>query len=183
MGSRHFLVGTIDYLSTCIMEAVQTDLERGLISNDKAESFTLNGLNERLSQTVSMGSISTRLRSSLLRSVYGLTTICKDRPLSFLDHRLKCGNSLIGAKLDDIVWLPGEKPSRTASPIEVPHGLVQKILDRMKMLQDLPEDTVDQVKDKERLFLQLKESDEYGRIHGSGQRSILWQSKGMGCKK
>ncbi len=164
MGSGHFLVGTIDYLSTCIMEAVQTDLERGLISNDKAESFTLEWAKREVVSNCIYGVDLNEVAVELAKVSLWLTTICKDRPLSFLDHRLKCGNSLIGAKLDDIVWLPGEKPSRTASPIEVPHGLVQKILDRMKMLQDLPEDTVDQVKDKERLFLQLKESDEYGRI-------------------
>lgn len=164
MGSGHFLVGTIDYLSTCIMEAVQTDLERGLILEEKIDSLTLEWAKREVVSNCIYGVDLNEVAVELAKVSLWLTTICKDRPLSFLDHRLKCGNSLIGAKLDDIVWLPGERPSKTVSPIEVPHGLVQKILDRMKMLQELPEDTVDQVKDKERLFLQLKESDEYGRI-------------------
>ena len=31
-----------------------------------------------------------------------LTTVAKDRPLSFLDHHLRAGNALVGARLDDL---------------------------------------------------------------------------------
>ncbi len=31
-----------------------------------------------------------------------LTTVAKDRPLSFLDHHLRPGNALVGARLDHL---------------------------------------------------------------------------------
>jgi hypothetical protein len=38
-----------------------------------------------------------------------LTTLAKGRPLSFLDHHLRVGNSLIGARLDEITDKVGEQ--------------------------------------------------------------------------
>src|SRR5207247_7948694 len=38
-----------------------------------------------------------------------LTTIATDQPLNFLDHHLCCGNSLIGARLEDLGHVPDKK--------------------------------------------------------------------------
>ena len=38
-----------------------------------------------------------------------LSTVAVDKPLTFLDHRLKCGNSLIGARLSDLKYYPSKK--------------------------------------------------------------------------
>ncbi len=44
-----------------------------------------------------------------------LTTVSRDRPLSFLDHHLRPGNALVGARLDDLVPMAWERgrPDRT----------------------------------------------------------------------
>ena len=39
-----------------------------------------------------------------------LFTMDRGRPLSFLDHHLKCGNSLLGAPLDKLGEPPANKP-------------------------------------------------------------------------
>ena len=44
-----------------------------------------------------------------------LTTIASDQPLNFLDHHLCCGNSLIGACIDQLGALPKRKKSRGKS--------------------------------------------------------------------
>ena len=41
-----------------------------------------------------------------------LHTVAKDEPLSFLDHHIRCGNSLIGANIADLANLPVLKKSR-----------------------------------------------------------------------
>ncbi len=38
-----------------------------------------------------------------------LKTVASNKPLSFLDHHLRCGNSLIGADLEKLSVLPGTK--------------------------------------------------------------------------
>ena len=42
-----------------------------------------------------------------------LTTVASNKPLSFLDHHLRCGNSLIGADLDLLAVLPGGAAEQT----------------------------------------------------------------------
>ena len=41
-----------------------------------------------------------------------LHTVAKGEPLSFLDHHIRCGNSLIGAKIENLSHLPELKKSR-----------------------------------------------------------------------
>ena len=45
--------------------------------------------------------------------------MAKDAHLSFLNHHLKCGNSLIGARLSDIGIYPGNKKSIKAGQISI----------------------------------------------------------------
>ena len=46
-----------------------------------------------------------------------LETVAAEQPLSFLDHHLRRGNSLIGAKIEQVGVLPGEIQLR-ANPFE-----------------------------------------------------------------
>lgn len=41
-----------------------------------------------------------------------LHTVAKGKPLSFLDHHIRCGNSLIGANIAHLANLPALKKSR-----------------------------------------------------------------------
>jgi hypothetical protein len=41
-----------------------------------------------------------------------LSTVAKDRPLSFLDHHLRTGNSLVGARVVDLRPDPGKASTR-----------------------------------------------------------------------
>src|SRR5439155_22288141 len=43
-----------------------------------------------------------------------LTTIAADQPLDFLDHHLCCGNSLIGAQLKELGYVPAWKRKKEA---------------------------------------------------------------------
>ncbi len=48
-----------------------------------------------------------RLQSSLLNSPLWLYTVARNKVLSFLDHHLRCGNSLIGAQVaNDLIKEP-----------------------------------------------------------------------------
>ena len=56
-----------------------------------------------------------------------LHTVAKGEPLSFLDHHIRCGNSLIGTKIENLSNLPELKKSRrkmsepqTEIPMEFP---------------------------------------------------------------
>jgi hypothetical protein len=48
-----------------------------------------------------------------------LTTVASNKPLSFLDHHLRCGNSLIGAELEKLTVLPGARAEGAAAALGI----------------------------------------------------------------
>ncbi len=164
MGSGHFLVGAVEFLTRFLLEAVQNDAENGLIQEDEALRYTAEWARREVVSHCIYGVDLNELAVELAKVTLWLNTISKEKPLSFLDHHLKNGNSLIGAKILDLAWLPGERPEGIVSHVDKPFGLVQKILERLSDLSAISDDDLDSVKRKERLLKQLRESDEYSRI-------------------
>ncbi|MBU4220713.1 MAG: N-6 DNA methylase, partial [Euryarchaeota archaeon] len=101
-----------------------------------------------------------------------LTTISKEKPLSFLDHRLKQGNSLIGANLIDLPWYPDLKAKiKKRDDVvlqkfedEVHRPFVDKIVQQLKTLSEIDDDTIEHINQKKALFEKLKENKQYLQI-------------------
>ncbi len=121
MGSGHFLVEAVDYISDRVVEALNAypdcpllkEIER--IRQDIVGGLEKNGIRidqEKLTDTNLIK------RMVMKRCIYGvdlnpmavelaklslwLDSFTLGAPLSFLDHHLKCGNSLIGAKVAEV---------------------------------------------------------------------------------
>jgi len=131
MGSGHFLVGAVDYLADRLLEILEETSGKKYFGNEVYHSPLLDKL-EKIRNTIlenadREGYIvdSAKLedknlikRIILKRCIYGvdlnplavelakvslwLHTFTVGAPLSFLDHHLKCGNSLIGANPEDL---------------------------------------------------------------------------------
>jgi len=130
MGSGHFLVGTVNYLLDKILETLDKTSEENYFGNEIYRSPLLEKLEEIRKQILDKAQKEgyiideTKLedkdlikRIILKRCIYGvdvnplavelakvslwLHTFTVGAPLSFLDHHLKCGNSLIGANPED----------------------------------------------------------------------------------
>src|SRR5436853_7748959 len=71
-------------------------------------SFRLHPFDElaywkrRVAQSCIYGVDLNPLAVELAKLSLWLTTVAKDRPLSFLDHHLRTGNALVGVRLDDL---------------------------------------------------------------------------------
>jgi hypothetical protein len=96
MGSGHFLVGAADFLSL----AMATDpnlpyLEE--MGDEDPQIFYKRLVVERCLYGVDLNPLAVELAKLSL----WLHTVSKDKALSFLDHHLRCGNSLIGARIED----------------------------------------------------------------------------------
>ncbi len=90
MGSGHFLIGTVNYIAKRICEI-------------EDEEITDKHLNERKRDVVRRcvyGVDVNPLAVDLAMVSLWLETLSSDRPLSFLSAHLKCGNSLVGAKME-----------------------------------------------------------------------------------
>ncbi len=96
MGSGHFLVGAADYLSL----AMATDPYLPPIP--AAEQGNPQAYYKRqIVQHCLYGVDLNPLAVELAKLSLWLHTVSRDKALSFLDHHLRCGNSLIGARLQE----------------------------------------------------------------------------------
>lgn len=99
MGSGHFLVAANEYLAraygaACIREGKDKD---GVMSDDEFVHYK-RIIAERCIYGVDINPMAVELAKLSM----WLFTMDKGRPLSFLNHHLKCGNSLIGAWIRDL---------------------------------------------------------------------------------
>jgi hypothetical protein len=106
MGSGHFLVAALEYLATAYWEALNREGQDddGIMSD---EEFIL--CKRRVAERCIYGVDINPLAVELGKLSIWLTTMDKERPLSFLNHHLKSGNSLVGAWIKDLGMLPGSR--------------------------------------------------------------------------
>jgi hypothetical protein len=96
MGSGHFLVGAADFLSL----AMATDpnlLPLSDMGDEDSQAFYKRLVVESCLYGVDANPLAVELAKLSL----WLHTVSRDKALSFLDHHLRCGNSLIGARVED----------------------------------------------------------------------------------
>jgi hypothetical protein len=115
-----------------------------------------------------------------------LSTVAKDRPLSFLDHHLRTGNALIGARLADLtIVLNGngngngnggkqrkaKKPETSKGQLslfddDVFRQNITTAVDLMWLVNENPAQTLEQVKEQEQLYAMMRKGliDKYGKL-------------------
>lgn len=103
MGSGHFLVAAMHHIA----DRVFTDPSFEASEDDPKGLF----LRRRIAERCLFGVDFNPLAVELARLTIWLETVAPDRPLSFLDHHLKVGDSLIGVALSQVAEL---KPSKKA---------------------------------------------------------------------
>ena len=87
-----------------------------------------------------------------------LTTIATDQPLNFLDHHFCCGNSLIGARLEDLREVPELKKKKHDrlklgwKGTENLRAALQKAVRFVEEIEEKESKNVDAVKNKEKLW-------------------------------
>lgn len=148
MGSGHFLVNAVYFISNFIMDLVHsTKWENSELEGDisywktKVVSHCIFGIDLN-PLAVHLGKLSLWLISA-----------AKNKPLSFVDHHLKVGNSLIGIKKELIEgkleeWTKGEFTLFTASY----RNVIEDALDKYRKIKNMPEDTRDQVHEKKDVY-------------------------------
>ncbi|MBI4023696.1 MAG: Eco57I restriction-modification methylase domain-containing protein [Verrucomicrobia bacterium] len=111
MGSGHFLVEATTYLAYEIVYHPTTKFQAEFTKGESQEQAEIAHWRRRVVEACIYGVDLNPLAVELAKLSLWLTTIASDQPLNFLDHHLRCGNSLIGARLDQLGSLP-EKKSR-----------------------------------------------------------------------
>ncbi|MCI0729255.1 MAG: N-6 DNA methylase [Chloroflexi bacterium] len=99
MGSGHFLVAATEYLAVALATDPTVEAES---TPEEDVTYWKRQVVERCIYGVDKNPLAVELAKLSL----WLATVAVGRPLSFLDHHLKCGDSLIGARVDDLGWAP-----------------------------------------------------------------------------
>ncbi len=167
MGSGHFLVGAVDFLSLKLLEAVQKDFEAGKITD--TAPYTNDWARRDVVSHCIYGVDLNELAVELAKVGLWLTTISRDKPLSFLDHRLKQGNSLIGARLTNLRYYPCKEPkgmSQSELPTSISPRFIGHILSKIAELESIEDDRLEDIKLKEKVFEEFRHLPEYQKAKG-----------------
>lgn len=157
MGSGAFLVAACRFLADACEHALIRDGEWLDADATAANRSTLRrNVAERCLYGVDLNPTAVQLA----RLSLWLTTLAADRPLTFLDHHLASGNSLIGASLSDLsAPLTRGRAKRAASlPLLddlIANDVSMHVLPARLQLAMQPSDSLAVVKDKERTIALL----------------------------
>ena len=132
MGSGHFLVSAVDFLSDCIAELIEyvpgvpewldgayesplvgriAEIRRGILRRAQDRDWTIDAaqltdqaiIRRMVLKRCIYGVDKNRLTVELAKVSLWLHSFTAGAPLSFLDHHLRCGDSLIGIRVRDAV--------------------------------------------------------------------------------
>jgi N-6 DNA Methylase len=157
MGSGAFLVAACRYLASAYEEALirRGDCHPGDI--DDAENARIRrSIAERCLYGVDLNPMAVQLA----RLSVWLATLAADRPLSFLDHRLVVGDSVVGAWLTSLRRPPRRRTSGSNStlPLFNDRATEEALRDALPVrfsLETTPNDTPAQIRSKERALAAL----------------------------
>lgn len=170
MGSGHFLVEATTWLAEQVVYHPTTRFHAEFQRGESQEQTEIAYWRRRVVEACIYGVDLNPLAVELAKLSLWLTTIATDQPLNFLDHHLRCGNSLIGARLDDLGGLP-EKNGRARRPAE-PSAPRQttftfgpdfkkaaaSAIRQIQQIEGEASATVAKVKDKEKLWSEISQS-------------------------
>jgi type I restriction-modification system DNA methylase subunit len=156
MGSGHFLARATDFLAEAI--ATDPDIKSPLELTEESE---LTYYRRRVVESCIYGVDLNPLAVELAKLTLWLTTMAKSKPLSFLNHHLRVGNSLIGARVDDLDEIAKVKRKKKAidlsrAPVQL--GLFQQafnqklydLLENRALIAQLPTETLEDVHNKQK---------------------------------
>ena len=158
MGSGAFLVGACRYLAASYEQALVREgtLSEGDVTEDDRAAFR-----RAVAQRCLFGVDVNPMAVQLARLSLWLATLAAEKPLTFLDHHLRTGNSLLGASVEDIVRqpAPGGASGRSGHlPLfgydEFQDSLESAVSARIALART-PDDTLEQVRGKETLLRSL----------------------------
>jgi hypothetical protein len=158
MGSGHFLVRATEWLADHIVYHPTTEFQIKEVSPGLSqEQAEVSYWRRRVVEACIYGVDINRLAVELAKLSLWLTCIASEEPLNFLDHHLRPGNSLIGAKMGELFSLPperlpdvGEQQQATLSLGPDFAGAVAEAIREIQAIESESSQSIEIVKDKER---------------------------------
>ncbi|EMA14933.1 Eco57I restriction-modification methylase domain-containing protein [Haloarcula marismortui] len=159
MGSAHFLTSATGYLTEQVMEVVR---EQEIQGYDEQE------LRREIAKECIYGVDVNGMAVELGKLSMWLETLAADKPLAFLDHHLKTGNSLVGSDItevlsDDIEENGGQLTLGQAFA-RARQQTLEHVMDLMQDLLAIDNDELADIKSMEELYGEIREDPLYQRL-------------------
>ena len=171
MGSGAFLVAACHYLSAAYEAAL---VRAGGCHPADLGAAERAAIRRTIAERCLYGVDLNPMAVQLGRLSLWLATLAVDRPLSFLDHRLQVGDSLLGAWLANLRH-PPERTRRLVLPLFDDGDAGDALREAMPIrfsFESTPNDTLDQVRSKEQAFASLTSRD--ARLSRWKRLAHLW---------
>jgi N-6 DNA Methylase/Eco57I restriction-modification methylase len=180
MGSAAFLVSACRYLARAYERAL---VREGSLSEPEIDDADRGMFRRLVAQRCLFGVDLNPTAVQLARLSLWLATLSAGKPLTFLDHHLICGNSLIGASPLDIARQPpGARSRRPSNRADTPlfadadlePSLARAVVER-RWLADTQDDTIEVVREKERRLERLRIAERWKPIADLWCACWTWQ--------
>ncbi len=164
MGSGAFLVAACHYLAQAYEHAL---VREGTCHPGDVTDSERAGIRRMIAERCLYGVDINPMAVQLARLSLWLTTLAADRPLTFLDHHLRTGDSLLGAWLENLRRRPSGAARRHRRDERSGHlfddmpvkDMLRQVLPVRFSLEHTPDDSLDQVRGKERALAALEDGE------------------------
>lgn len=157
MGSGHFLTAATSYLAEQVQEITRDAEVSGVLKEEE--------IRREIAKECIFGVDLNEMAVELAKLSMWLETLASDKPLTFLDHHFKKGDSLLGADLDNIDSLPGhdsddnslEDGQYTLDPfLDTVQDTIDNYLRQYAEFEEIEDDTVNQIQRKKEKYEHLE---------------------------
>ncbi len=164
MGSGHFLTEATEYLAKKIYHGVP--LRHQEIDENEEE---LTWAKRQIVQNCIYGVDINPLATELAKLSLWIETMSKGKPLNFLDHHLKVGNSLIGSRFENIFSHPKNREQKSLEnkrfEFADPARIREDFRNKYEQIEvENSEESVDEVKEKEEQYKEFQEETLYKQL-------------------
>jgi hypothetical protein len=149
MGSGHFLIRACQFLAEDITTSPYSS--DPFPEHDSGATATIVYWKRRVAETCLFGVDANSMAVELAKLALWLETVSARSPLTFLDHHLQEGDSLIGARIKWLGGLPGDSVISGEFADDI-NAALPTMLGPLREIEAIPSDTKEQVKRKERIF-------------------------------
>jgi len=158
MGSGHFLTKATGYLSEQVMAEVrEAEEEFGVAFNEQH-------IRREIAKECIYGVDLNGMAVELAKLSMWLETLAADRPLAFLDHHFKKGNSLVGSDIEAIEELESDAngDDNQASLAEfgaTREGTIERLMDIYSEFLAIENETVEDVREMKRKYAEIEQDE------------------------
>jgi hypothetical protein len=151
MGSGHFLIRACQYLAEEIATNPFTS-EPGADAVLSGDEPIITYWKRRVAESCLYGVDANPMAVELAKLALWLETVAADAPLTFLDHHLRQGDSIIGARVAHLGSVPGEEGILQGQFTDEVEQALPSLLAPLDQIRALPSATASEVKQKEQIF-------------------------------